>query len=340
MKLTFDQLAAATLGAAYLTEEADGTHFHRFPPAQEEIYARREHPMPIRASASAGIALSFRTDSRSLTLKGGYGEAWSRDYCALDVTVDGRYVGSVNNFSHLEPLEGNYADVRCARDPFEKTFDLGPGEKTVKLYFPWSAALILRELALSEGSSFTPVRPKQKILFYGDSITQGYDALRPMNSYASRVADALGMEQVNRAVGSEVFSADVTDLAEDMDPAVVVVAWGTNDWGIGTREHLLENAPKVFQGLRDRYPHAAMYAIVPIWRGDRDEIRQYGAFAQMREDVRQAAEAVEGITVVDGYDLVPHEPKFFGDLRLHPSDEGFRLYAQRLYKLIKKETDQ
>lgn len=332
MNLSFEQLSAATLGAAYLTEEADGIHFHRFPPAQEAVYARRGHPMLIRAAASAGMALSFRTDSPRLTLKGGYGEAWSRDYCALDVAVDGRYVGSVNNFSHLEPLSGNYADIRCAREPFEKTFDLGPGEKTVKIYFPWSAALILREVTLSDGSSFAPVRPEKKIIFYGDSITQGYDALRPMNSYASRVADALGMEQVNRAVGSEVFSADVTALAEDMDPAVVVVAWGTNDWGIGTREHLLENAPRVFRDLRDKYPRAAMYAVLPIWRGDREEIREYGAFEQMREDVRLAASAVEGITLVDGYDLIPHEPQYFGDLRLHPSDEGFRLYAENLLK--------
>ena len=335
MNLSFDQLTAAALGTAYVSEEDNGIHFHRFTPQEMTCYAHRGHPWPLRSAATAGVALSFRTDSPVLRVKGSFQEGWSRDYCAMDITVDGRLVGSVDNFSHMTIPEGNYTEMRCRRGPFDKTIDLGEGEKTVKVYFPWSANAVMETVALADGSSFTPVRPEKKILFYGDSITQGYDALRPMNSYASRVADALGMEQINKAVGSEVYFADLTAIARTEDPALVVVAWGTNDWGVGTRDHLLAHAPAALRNLRQKYPDVPFYAILPIWRGDREETREYGRFEQMREDVRQAIETVGGITLVDGYDLVPHEPKFFGDLRLHPNDEGFRLYAENLLKKIR-----
>lgn len=333
MKLTFDQISAAALGAAFVTEEPDGIHFHRFTPEQEAVYSHRGHPMPIKAAASAGIVLSFSTDSTELTLKGGFGEAWSRDYCGLDVTANGTYIGSADNFSHL-PMEGNYVDVKCTREPFKKSFDLGRGEKLVKIYLPWSASVALTELSLSDGSSFTPVRPEKKLLFLGDSITQGYDALRPMNRWPARVADALGMEEVNKSVGGEVFFPELAAELEAMTPAAVLLAWGTNDWGLGTRDSLLENAPKVFRHLRQKYPNAPLYAIIPIWRGDSKPDRVYGDFEQMRADICGFAEAA-GAICIDGYDLVPHDPKFFGDLRLHPNDEGFCHYAAGVLKAMK-----
>ena len=334
MKLTIDQISAAALGAAFVAQEADGIYFHRLTPEQEEVYARlRDETMLRKARACAGVVLSFSTDSTVLFIKGKFGPAWTRHFCSVDVTANGTYLGSADNFSHL-PMEGNYASVVCARGPFEQSFDLGAGEKTVKIYLPWSASVALTELSLSDGSSFAPVRPEKKLLFIGDSITQGYDALRPMHRWPARAADALGMEEVNKSVGGEIFFPELTAELEDMDPAAVFLAWGTNNWGTDVpRQNLLEAAPKVFAHLREKYPNAPLYAVLPIWRGDREDARPYGTFEQMRTDVREAAEAV-GAICIDGYDLVPHDPKFFGDLRLHPNDEGFSHYAAGVLKAM------
>lgn len=334
MKLKLDQITAAALGAAYVTEETDGISFHRLTAPQEDVYRRlRDETMLRKAQATAGVVLSFRTDSRILSLKGTFGPAWTRHFCSVDVTASGTYLGSVDNFSHLS-MEGNYASVVCERGPFKKDFNLGPGEKTVKIYLPWSASVALTELSLEDGSSFAPVRPGKKLLFIGDSITQGYDALRPMNRWPARVADALGMEEVNKSVGGESFFPELVAEAEELNPAAVFLAWGTNDWGLGTRDSLLENAPKVFRHLRQKYPNAPLYAIIPIWRGDSKPDRVYGDFEQMRADIRGFAEAA-GAICIDGYDLVPHDPKFFGDLRLHPNDEGFSHYAKGVLKAMK-----
>lgn len=334
MKLTFDQISAAALGAAFVTQEPDGVFFHRLTPAQEDVYRRlRDETMLRKACATAGVVLSFSTDSPRLWLKASFGKAWTRFYASVDVTANGTYIGSADNFSHL-PMEGNYASTVCKRGPFEKEFDLGDGEKTVKIYLPWSASVALTELSLSDGSTFAPVRPEKKMLFIGDSITQGYDALRPMNRWPARVADALGVEEVNKSVGGEIFFPELTAELEAMTPAAVFMAWGTNNWGTGVpREKLLADAPVVFSHLRKTYPDVPLYAILPIWRGDREEARPYGAFEQMRADVKGFAEDA-GAICIDGYDLVPHDPKFFGDLRLHPNDDGFAHYAEGVLKAV------
>lgn len=335
MKLNFDQIYSAALGMAYVTEEPDGVHFHRFTREQEAAYGRQGHPMSFKPFATAGVVISFRTDSCSLRLKGSLQEAWSRSYWSLDVTVNGTYLGSADNFSHLDMALPYTEDIPGLDRTFEKTFALGAGEKTVKIYLPWSAATVLEELSLADGSAFEAVRPAKRILFYGDSITQGYDALRPMNRYAARIAAALNAEEINKAIGGEVFFPELARLKDPVEPDVVVVAYGTNNWGLGEREDLLKNAPEVYRTLRENYPNAKVYALLPLWRKDRDPERAYGSFDLMREDLRQIAESIPGITVIDCYDFIPHDPGYFADLRLHPTDRGFELYAEKLLESIK-----
>lgn len=334
MKLTYEQLCSAALGVAYATEEADGVHFHRFTREQEAVYARRGMPMQIKPFATAGVVLSFRTDSQTLVIKGSFQEAWSRAYCSVDVIVDGAYIGSADNFSHLK-LVPPYTEISGLSKTFEKTFALGSGEKAVKVYLPYTASAVLEEAVLADGSSFEPICTQRKILFYGDSITQGYDALRPMNRYAARLADALGAEEINKAIGGEQFFPELTQLKDPVDPDMIVVAYGTNNWGLGQREDLLKDAPAVYTALRENYPNAKLYALLPLWRREREEIRAYGSFDQMRQDLREIAESIPGMTVIDCYDFIPHEPKYFADLRLHPTDEGFAIYAEKLLEAMK-----
>lgn len=42
------------------------------------------------------------------------------------------------------------------------------------------------------------------------------------------------------------------------------------------------------------------------------------------------------VHVINGFDLVPHEEKWFGDLWLHPNDAGFAAYAANLLKEMEK----
>ena len=169
MKLTFDQIRSVTRGAAYVTEEADGIHFHRFTPAQEEYYRPTGHRE--KAFSTAGIRLSFLTDSTALTLKVQVAPGSSRTYFAHDLLIDGVPADSLDNYRDVK-LPPVYTGVRLPMGHAEKTFSLADGEdetvsgrtRQIDLCLPWSVCSVLEELSLDDGESVTPVIPAQKIL--------------------------------------------------------------------------------------------------------------------------------------------------------------------------------
>jgi hypothetical protein len=55
-----------------------------------------------------------------------------------------------------------------------------------------------------------------------------------------------------------------------------------------------------------------------------------GEFADAEALIRRIAGAYETVTLIRGWDLVPHDETLYGDLRLHPNDAGFDFYFQNL----------
>ena len=174
-----------------MEQKEDGIQFHRFTEAQERVYDSSEfHP---KQYATAGVRLHFKTDSKTLYMKVLTSMGSSRKFFVHDILVDGKYIGSLKN--ETEDIFGE----------FEETFELGEGTKDVCIHFPWSVCSILKELCLDNGSFVEPVKKDKKVIIFGDSITQGYDAVNPINRYAANLADALGAEEINKAIGGEVF---------------------------------------------------------------------------------------------------------------------------------------
>lgn len=75
--------------------------------------------------------------------------------------------------------------------------------------------------------------------------------------------------------------------------------------------------------------------MTPLWRADMDEVREVGSFETIRKTIADIATSLQ-MKVIDGFELVPHEPKWFADEILHPNDEGFRLYAENLEKKLRE----
>ena len=118
----------------------------------------------------SGIKLCFKTDSRKLGMSIGISPASSRKYFAVDILVDGEYIGGLNNFEGTE-LPQKYTVVDLKIEDAEKTFDLGNGEKLVEIYLPWSANAVIKEMSLDDGAYIKPVKREKKLLAFGDSIT-------------------------------------------------------------------------------------------------------------------------------------------------------------------------
>lgn len=339
MKLSLEQIKSITTGAVRVKEEQGKIRFFRFTQEQESLYKRASIELNRsfydRCAATAGIRMMFKTNSQTLGLVVEVLKCTSRRYFSFDLFVNGKAMGALDNFSE-DALPRNYTEADLPLGRFSKEFALGAGVKEICIYFPWSVCPLLEELSLEEGSFIEAVKPAKKLLAFGDSITQGYDALRPSMRYAARLADHLGAEEINKGIGGEIFFPPLAELKEDFSPDYITVAYGTNDWGRQTQESFYSTCKAFYEAISKHYPTAKIFAITPIWRADYTRTRDFGPFKRVEEIIGEAVSHLPNVTVLRGFDLVPKEEKYFADLRLHPNDNGFKYYADNLYNELRK----
>ena len=324
MILSLEAIRSFTTGAELVKEEEGATHFYRFTEAELQTNAN-----PNRTYA-AGVTLRFRTDATEITLAG-FPESLTgvRSYYALEVLVNGTRRGAIRNFTEAD-VYGSYAERQYPLDGFEGTVSLGTGEKTVTVVLPHSVRTTLTRIELKGATHASPLPPRPALIAYGDSITQGYDALYPSETYAYRLAEALGCTLVNKALGGATFLPALAKAENGRDAGTVLVAYGTNDWGHLSRESLIKNATGFLDALETHYPTSSILVLSPIWRGDSDRVTLFGSFASVSEALHSICEGRARVRFIEGVDLVPHEEAYFGDLRLHPSGAGFAAYTENL----------
>ena len=320
MKLTLEQLKAVTEGAVEIWEEQGVVCFSRFSSTQRALYQALSESYAIRSRGTAGIKFRFRTDSRHMSLQIQVEPGSGRSYFSVDVYADGSPVGYLDNLQDQQARTGS--------------FDLGVGLKTVTVYLPWSVNTKLEALCLDDGAVLEPVHPEKKLLAYGDSITQGYDAQRPSMRYAAKLAEFLNAEEQNRAFGGEKFCPYLAETEEPFAPDYISVAYGTNDWNSLTLQEFTQRCEQFLRIVSEKHPQARIFVITPIWRADMDRLTEVGAFETVEETIRTVCQALPNVTVLRGFDFVPHDPQYYYDQRLHPNDRGFAYYVKNLCAAI------
>ena len=322
MKLRFEQVKSAARGVARV-EEIDGKiNFFRFTAEQDDFYARRDKDFHRKSHASSGVILEFDTDSRTLGLSVEISSGSSRRFTAHSIFADGKRIGQLG--SALAP--------ELVRECYEGSFDLGDGTKRVKILFPWAACSKVAALTLDDSASFTPVQKEKTMILFGDSITQGYDAAIPENSYASQLVAALDANGINKAIGGEVFCPELASFPDAVKPDLITVAYGTNDWSRFCR--LPENAAAFYRTLRKTYPNTPIVALAPVWRADWQDRPDHSNFRLVAEGIAKIAEEVENVHFIDCFGFIPEDTALYSDAYLHPNDEGFRYYAENLIQAI------
>lgn len=335
MKLTTKQIESIAQGAVRVDENEGRTKFHRFTAEQEKLYADIGNmDFYNKTFATAGVRLKFKTDSRLLFLKVKTSGLDNRRFFSHDIVVDGIRIDSLANFSKI-PTSEEYLSESFPLGEFSKIFDLGNGIKEVSILFPFSVISEIIELSIDDGTQIMPVKEDKKMIFFGDSITQGYDTFHPENHHTTRVAEAFGAELINKGIGGAIFLPALAERRDSVTPDYIVVAYGTNDWGQRTAEQFSENCRAFYSALVNNYPNSKIFALTPIWRTECEERRMLGAFSDTEKIIHSVTENMENVICISGLDFVPKEPKYFTDLRLHPSDEGCAYYAESLIKAMK-----
>jgi len=324
MRLSFDQIREITVGAARVTRRGEDICFYRFTEGQESAY-RLASPEDFyfKTFATAGIRLCFQTDSPYVRLRYRMVKASSRTFGWFDVYESGVFVAHFGG------------DTACPIEA-EETITLAQKDKVVEIYFPWSAAGMIREMEVADGAYVKPVRKMRTMLAYGDSITQGYDAVYPSLSYVSRLSDMLEAACINKGIGGEKFFPELLEDAEVCAPDLITVAYGTNDWSKRDSRTYEENCREFLRKLTQRYPDTKIFVITPIWRADHDKQTPFGApLSQAVRLIDRICGEFPGIQVIHAGTFTPHLGEFYSDNYLHPNDLGFGFYAQNLYKAMK-----
>lgn len=321
MKLTNEQLWNLSEGAVRCEEnEAGELHLCRYGKEGEAHYAAIGMPHP---RAMSGVRLLMRTDADTLRIAYRAKTATSRFYCFFDATIDGQ-------------LLFHWGHEDLSEVAAEKTLSLPEGTHDLVLYFPALFEVWLREVSVNDGAAVEPIRKKLNYLAYGDSITQGYDARYPSQSYSYLLADKLGASLRNLGVGGAWFDPAIVEENPPFHPDVITVAYGTNDWSHAAKSRAeMETAANAFYDrLLAAYPTAKIFAVTPLFRMDYDRVTAVGSFADGVAVAREAA-AAHGVTVISGENMIPHISEAFSDGYLHPNEFGFKCYAAALYGAMK-----
>lgn len=318
MKLTREQIHGIVLGAVEAVFEEDGIQFYRMPESLAQRIHQSNNDFGMKALATAGIRFDFYTDSEFFAFS--YDEAKaasSRTWYYFSLLIDGKPFATIGE-EKAEKRKGSYQTV------------LPKGNKRITLFFPNLFRARIRSVELSDGAYFKKIEVKNRFVFYGDSITQGYDAKSAANCYANRIAYARDAEIFNFGIGGAVFDRNMMDETNHYNADAVFVAYGTNDWGY--REHLCvlsQHCEEFFTALSTTFRNTPVFVILPIWRVNYQEVKPMGTFEEMKECIAQIAKTYDNFHIIDLDGDIPHDLSFFSD-GLHPNDEGFAYYAKGL----------
>lgn len=317
MKLSFEQINAITVGSVRTVKSDDGIRFYKCTEKQIEAWYKKSKVLGDRASGTTGVRLDFHTDSSKLVFSVLDGAKYEVHINGL---VAGSYVlreGEVAEIDLLDPLGNSLSECR------------------VTLVLPsHDHGGVIDYVEIDDGAFVRPHKFDCKMLFIGDSITQGWASSLDSYSYAYRTSSFFNAESIIQGIGGAYFNEESFDTIP-FDPDVVFVAYGTNDFGhYKTYDELGYHCEAHLKLISDEYREKKIFVISPIWR-DQREGKAMGSFEGCREVIIHTAEKL-GLIHIDGLELVPPMPSLFADKFLHPNDNGFSFYAENLINIIRE----
>lgn len=312
MRLTNEQLKEIYFGALEFGETEDGyLQAFQYTKPQMEYFKKASDFWYERTDASTAKTLEFRTKATKLGFD--YKLVWMGSPDTVEVFADGltqaiRYVKELGKEGRLE-------------------FELPEGEKDVIVYLPADATMWIKEFEID--AEVIPAVKGEKVLWLGDSITQGFGPLRSAYTYVSIANRLLNYDVINQGIGGYVYDKNAIVQMNDYRPDKIIVALGTNQFGTET----MKDVEEYYVQLKEVYGDTPVLCISPIWRGDHSE--GYDTLVSFCEKVKKIAGQYPNVTVVDGFKLVPHLPEYYLD-KLHPNVIGMELYARNLVDVIRK----
>jgi len=312
MKLTNEQLKTFYFGALHFKEIEDGwLQSFQYTESQMEYFKKAFDFWYDRCFATTAKTLEFSTTADKISFS--YKFIWKGSEDSVELWVDG--------------MATKICYVKDLGEEGTLSFTLPAGEKNIVIYLPADATMNIRDFELN--GAYTPTKKGEKVLWIGDSITQGFGPLRSACTYVSVANRLLNYDILNQGIGGYVYDKNTMVPMGDYKPDKIIIAMGTNQFGSET----MKDVEDYYCSLKEVYGDTPVLCVSPIWRGDCPE--RYDVFVRFCENVKKIASKYSNVTVVDGFTLVPHLEEYYLD-KLHPNVIGMELYGRALVDVIKK----
>jgi len=322
MKLTFDEIKNIVFGAEQISEKEGYFCFHRFTESERTAYSDSADFMR-KTNATSGIRLDFYTDAKALSFDYKMVNASSRNFVSFDVFINGIFSDTVTYSDAEAEFIGSY------------TKTLPEGKKRITIFLPNLYSMQIKNFVLEDVAFLKSYKHKMKIVSYGDSITQGYDACISSNSYINQLSYMLDGFVYNKAIGGDIFRPVLVEK-KTFTPDIVTIAYGTNDWSKCSEEEFVSNMSSFIRNITANYKASKIFVITPIFRKDNEKTVQLGTFDEMVAMISDECKKYENINVIKGQDILPHSDLIYVKDGLHPNDIGMLLYSSNLYKEMLK----
>ena len=312
MIISNEQLRSIYFGALRFEETEDGyLQAFQYTKSQMDYFKNVSEFWYNRCFASSAKTIECTT--RATKISFGYKLLWEGSKDTVEL-----YVNGVAETIHY---------VKDMDEEGTLSFELNEGEKQVVIYLPADATILLRDFSID--AEYTPAKKTEKVLWIGDSITQGYGPLRSAYTYVSVANRLLNYDIVNQGIGGYVYDKNTMVPMDGYKPDKIIIAMGTNQCFSET----MEAVEQYYESLKNVYGDTPVLCISPIWRGDHPD--RFDDFVRFCTNVKKIAGQYPNVKVVDGFSLVPHLNEYYMD-KLHPNCLGMDLYGRNLAEAIRK----
>ena len=312
MQLSLNELKGLYFGAYSFAETEDGyLQSFQFTQEQMDYFQKTSNFWYDRCRACSAKTIEFLTKAEGLSFE--YKILWKGSDDSFEVAVDG--------------LPSQIWYVKDMAEEGRIDCRLPGGEKSVVLYLPVDATVLIRGFEIT-GNTVRPHK-EAKVLWLGDSITQGYGPLRSAQSYVSVANRLLNYDVLNQGIGGYVYDRHSLMRMDGYMPDKIIVAFGTNQY----MEPSMRAVEEYYEALISLYGiQIPVLCITPIWRGDAlDTLPKLKRFC---ENTQSIASQYSNVLTVDGFELVPHLPEYYLD-GLHPNSLGAEVYGRNLAAFIR-----
>lgn len=313
MKLTNIELQKYFHGALNFKETGDGylQSFH-YTDEQIEYFRNALDFWYERSLGTNSKTIEFDTEATNVSFE--YKFAWKGSFDSIELWVDGL------------PAEIKY--VKDLPDEGRISFTMKKGMKSVAIYLTADATTYVRSFEVD--APITPHDKRCRILWLGDSISQGYGPLRSAQTFVSVVNRIWNCEILNQSIGGYIYDKKSLLKIDGFKPDRIVIALGTNQFGDETMAPVEEYYTRLMELYGNDIP---VLVISPIWRGDIPE--GIPKLEDYCSQIIRIASGYRNVSVINGFELMPRISEYYLD-NLHPNQLGCELYGRNLTEAVRK----